>query len=122
MAPEAALNEPKTSGQTLDPYEHLFDTKRVEGWRAEQQRQQTNAWSPGQKILNDTGARAPEHTFHHLPPTVPITARILWADDGEEYIDTVALGWTGQDVYVRMTDRRYQLRAVWLDAGDVTRR
>jgi hypothetical protein len=51
------------------------------GWRAEQQRQQTNAWSPGQKILNDTGARQPEHTFHQ---PVPIVAHIVWADDGEE--------------------------------------
>jgi hypothetical protein len=49
----------------------------VEGWRAEQQRQQTNAWSPGQKILNDTGARQPEHTFHQ---PVPIVAHIVWAD------------------------------------------
>jgi hypothetical protein len=75
----------------------------VEGWRAEQQRQQTNAWSPGQKILNDTGARMPEHTF---PQPVPVTARVVWADDGEEHIDTVALGWTGRDVYVRMSDTR----------------
>jgi hypothetical protein len=42
--------------------------------------------------------------------------------DGEEHLDTVALGWTGRDVYVRMTDRCYQLRAVWLDAADVQRR
>jgi hypothetical protein len=42
----------------------------VEGWRAEQQRQQTNAWSPGQRILNDTGARQPEHTFHQPVPVV----------------------------------------------------
>jgi hypothetical protein len=53
---------------------------------------------------------------------VPIVARIVWADDGEEYLDTVALGWTGCDVYVRMTDTRYHLRAVWLDVADVTRR
>jgi hypothetical protein len=97
----------------------LFDTGWVEGWRAEQQRQQTNARSPGQKILNDTGARQPEYTFHQ---PVPITARVVWADDGEEHLDTVALGWTGRDVYVRMTDTRYQLRAVWLDASDVRRR
>jgi hypothetical protein len=97
----------------------LFDTGRVEGWRAERQRQQANAWSPGQAILNDTGAREPEHTFHQ---PVPITARIVWDQDGEEYADTVALGWTGRDVYVRMSDTRYQLRAVWLDAADVTRR
>jgi hypothetical protein len=46
----------------------------------------------------------------------------VWAEDGEEQVATVALGWTGRDVYVRMTDTRYRLRAVWLDAADVTRR
>jgi hypothetical protein len=44
----------------------------------------------------------------------------VWADDGEEHLDTVALGWTGREVYVRMPDRRYT--AVWLAAADVTRR
>jgi hypothetical protein len=82
------------------------------------QRQQVG-WSPGQRILNDTGAREPEHTF---PQPVPIVARIVWEDDREEYLNTVALGWTGRNVYVRMTDTRYRLRAVWLDAADVTRR
>ena len=53
--------------------------------------------------------REPEHTFHE---PVPITARIVWEQDGEEHIETVALGWTGRDVYVRMSDTRYQLRAV----------
>jgi hypothetical protein len=67
----------------------------------------------------NTGAREPEHTFHQ---PVPITGRIVWADDGEEHLETVALGWTGRDVYVPMTDRRYQLRAVWLDAAAVRRR
>jgi hypothetical protein len=47
---------------------------------------------------------------------------VHWADDGEEFLETVALGWTGKNVYVRMSDTRYQLRAVWLDAADVTRR
>jgi hypothetical protein len=53
---------------------------------------------------------------------VPIVARIVWADDGEGHLDTVALGWTGRNVYVRVSDTRYQLRAVWLDAADVRRR
>ncbi|HEY9376351.1 MAG TPA: hypothetical protein VIQ02_04560 [Jiangellaceae bacterium] len=39
----------------------VFDTGGVEEWRAERQRQQTNAWSPGQRILDGTGARMPEH-------------------------------------------------------------
>jgi hypothetical protein len=57
-------------------------------------------WSPGQRILNDTGARMPGHT---LDPPVPVVARIVWEDDGEEYIETVAAGWTGRNVYVRST-------------------
>jgi hypothetical protein len=35
---------------------------------------------------------------------VPIVARIVWEDDGEEYIDTVAAGWSGQNVYVRVPE------------------
>jgi hypothetical protein len=49
-------------------------------------------------------------------------ARIVWADDGEEHVDTVALGWTSRDVYVRLPDPRYRFTAVWLDASDVKRR
>jgi hypothetical protein len=37
---------------------------------------------------------------------VPIVARVVWAQDGEEHIETVALGWTGRHVYVCLTDRR----------------
>jgi hypothetical protein len=92
------------------------DTGPVDPSDAERDLQRTTAWSPGQAILDDTGAREPEHTFHQ---PVPITARVVWADDGEEHLDTVALGWTGRDVYVR---RRYRLTSVWLDAADVTRR
>jgi hypothetical protein len=40
-----------------------------------------------------------EHTFNQ---PVPITARIVWELDGEEYIETVAAGWSGQNVYVRL--------------------
>jgi hypothetical protein len=75
-------------------------------------------WSPGQAIINDTGARVPEHTFNQ---PVPITARIVWEQDGEERFERVALGWTGRDVYVRVTDTRYQFSATWLDAADVRR-
>jgi hypothetical protein len=51
----------------------------------------------------------PEHTFHQ---PVPIVARIVWEDDGEEYIETVAAGWSGQNVYVRLPDPRYRLTSV----------
>jgi hypothetical protein len=51
---------------------------------------------------------------------VPIVARIVWEDDGEDRLETVALGWTRRNVYVRMTDTRDRLRAVWPAAADVT--
>jgi hypothetical protein len=54
-------------------------------------------WSPGQRILNDAGARLPEHA---LDPPAPVTARIVWQDDGEEYLETEAAGWSGQPAYV----------------------
>jgi hypothetical protein len=73
----------------------------------------------GQRILKDNGARMLEH---RLGPPVPIVAGIVWEDDGEEFIETEAAGWSGQLVYVRVPDRRYRLTSVWLDAADVTRR
>jgi hypothetical protein len=77
-------------------------------------------WEVGrQTILNSTGARVPEHTFGQ---PVPVVARIVWEHDGEEQLETGALGWTGRNVYVRLPDRRYRLASVWLDAADVKRR
>jgi hypothetical protein len=72
-----------------------------------------------QPITNDIGARQPEHL---LKPPVPVTVRVVWVEDGEERIDTVALGWSGRNVYVRIADARCRTTAVWLDAADVTRR
>jgi hypothetical protein len=60
--------------------------------------------------------------FGSFTRPVPIVARVVWAHDGEEYIDTVAAGWSGQNVYVRLPDPRYRLTSVWLNAADVRRR
>jgi hypothetical protein len=60
----------------------------------------------------------PEHT---LDPPVPVTARIVWEDDGAEHRETEAALWSGRLVYVRVPDRRYRFTSVWLDASDVTR-
>jgi hypothetical protein len=81
-----------------------------------------NRPTPGRRVRPSLTAPAPacpEHTFHQ---PVPIVARIVWADDGEEYVETVAAGWTGQLVYARVPDRRYRLTSVWLNAADVKRR
>ena len=76
-------------------------------------------WEAGrQGIVNSTGARVPEHTFGQ---PVPVVVRIVWEHDGEERVETVALGWTGQHAYIRLPDPRYRFTAVWLDASDVKR-
>jgi hypothetical protein len=81
-------------------------------------------WQPStpwdaQPITNSLKAKVPEHT---LSPPVPVVARVVWAVDGEEHIDTEALGWTGQAVYVRLADPRCRTNAIWLDGADVQRR
>ena len=77
-------------------------------------------WEEGrQGILNSREAQVPRHTFGQ---PVPVVVRIVWEHDGEEQIETVALGWTGQHAYIRLPDSRYRFTAVWLDAADVTRR
>ena len=58
--------------------------------------------------------RRPEPAYNFHEP-VPIVARIVWADDGEEYIETVAAGWTGRDVYVRLPDWRRSLASGGVD-------
>jgi hypothetical protein len=61
----------------------------------------------------------PEHTFGR---PVPVVVRIVWAHDGEEHIETEALGWTGQHAYIRLPDPRHRFTSVWLNAADATRR
>ena len=77
-------------------------------------------WEAGrQDILNALEAQVPRHTFGQ---PVPVIIRVVWEHDGEEHIETVALGWTGQRAYIRLPDPRYRFTAVWLDAADVKRR
>ena len=60
----------------------------------------------------------PEHTFK---TPVSVVVRIVWEHDGEEHIQTEALGWSNGDASVRMPDSRWRFTAVWLDAVDVRR-
>ncbi|MBD0292194.1 MAG: hypothetical protein ICV70_01295 [Jiangellaceae bacterium] len=91
----------------------------MEPSEAHRRRQESMAWLPGQVIVNSTGAKVPRHPLTRL---IPILARILWDRDGGERMDTVVLGWTRREVYLRMSDRRYNFAACWLDAADVQRR
>ena len=72
-----------------------------------------------QGTLNSRVARTPEHTFKS---PVPVVVRIVWEHDGEEHIETEAVGWAGRNVYLRLPDPRYRFTAVRLDAADFQRR
>jgi hypothetical protein len=65
---------------------------------------------------------APACPSTHSTRQCRIVADIVWEQDGEEQLETEALGWTGQNVSVRLPDPRYRFTAVWLDAADVKRR
>jgi hypothetical protein len=47
---------------------------------------------------------------------------VVWADDGEEYIETVAAAGAGRMCTCGYRTGGTDLASVWLDAADVTRR
>lgn len=53
---------------------------------------------------------------------VPVVARIVWARDGVEHLETHAFAWTSELVLVQLADPRFRFRGVWLDTVDVERR
>ena len=65
----------------------------------------------------DHQRRGCQGTGAHAVPAGADRGRVVWAVDGEEHVDTEALGWTGQAVYVRVADPRCQSNAIWLDGA-----
>lgn len=63
----------------------------------------------------------PPPPTHELDPGIPVVA-LIWWESGPELIDTVAIGWAGEDVCVRVKDIRWKPPQVWLAAKDVRRR
>lgn len=55
-------------------------------------------------------------------PGIEVRARLVWADSGEQWIDTTATAWTRTTVLVDVADPRWRLNAAWLPATDVARR
>lgn len=56
-------------------------------------------------------------------PGIPVTVRIVWEGDGEEYVEGTARRWDDGHVYVEVRDqRRLQGNGVWVKPQDVYRR
>lgn len=82
------------------------------------------AWHEGQVAITNTHpvpGRYVDARRHAAREPLPVRARIAWAT-GDELVDTIAVAWTRDLVLVRLDDRRYPLRGVWLTVADVERR
>jgi len=56
---------------------------------------------------------------------IPVTARIVWSIEGEQYVDADATRWTKTQVFVRSSGISARLagtEGVWINAADVVRR
>jgi len=71
-----------------------------------------------QDILN--GLPIPRRSLQH-DCWIPVTARLVWEDDGLELRDTIAYAWFGRKVLVEVRDRRHQTNGTWLHVSDVRR-
>lgn len=77
------------------------------------------AWYEGQVAITNHHEVPARFTDARQP--IPVRARIAWAT-GDETIETYAVAWTSQLVLVQLSDRRYQLRGLWLAVRDLERR
>jgi hypothetical protein len=60
--------------------------------------------------------------FERRRPGIAVRVRIVWDQDGEEYVDGVATRWDVDHVYVEVGDQRLQGNGVWVKPDDVYRR
>ncbi|MBA2478405.1 MAG: hypothetical protein H0V38_07325 [Sporichthyaceae bacterium] len=79
------------------------------------------SWRFWQEITN--GQPVPEQSLVTTPETpIPVTARIVWAVDGEERLDGWAIRWTRDQVLVELRDQRCATVGAWLAPADLKRR
>lgn len=77
-----------------------------------------DAWQP---VLNECPI-PPRRAQVSCDLPVEVTARLVWARDGVQLLETVAWAWSSRSVLVELHDHRRQTIGVWLPAHDVRRR
>lgn len=75
-----------------------------------------------QRLINESWPASPR-TIGNAPHPIPVTARLVWEEDGQQWVQTRALRWNRRHVFVALHDRRVgAVIGVWLDPADVRRR
>ena len=90
---------------------------------SEDQHQET--WHAGRdrwQAITNSRAVPERRLQRELTTPVPVRVRLIWAKDGVEFIDTIALGWAGQVVRVQLHDPRSRAAFVWVHIEHVVRR
>ena len=64
-----------------------------------------------------TPGRAPARRRQRERTTpIAVRVRLIWQRDGDEFLDTIAVGWAGQLVHVQIRDLRVRIGFAWLHA------
>lgn len=61
-------------------------------------------------------------TYRRRDDPLPVRARVIWDEFGEEFVEGQAVRWDSTHVYVEIDDRRLTTNGVWLKPSDVYRR
>lgn len=72
------------------------------------------------EVLNRHWPARPRAFTDHRPG-VPVTARVVFAGDGETWLHGHAIRWDETHIYVEADDRRLRANGVWLKPDDVYR-
>lgn len=82
-----------------------------------------------QTVLNESWPQRDSKGFHardipHQPVEkhLKVTVRLVFATDGETFLDGRATRWTRSHVFVELADPRLAVMFVWVLARDVRRR
>ena len=78
------------------------------------------SWAFWQRIINSHDVPDPS-TVVAAPEPIPVSARIVWGEDGEELVLGRAIRWTDQLVLVELRDTRSATIGPWLNTRDVRR-
>jgi hypothetical protein len=76
-----------------------------------------NKW---QRATNETWPANPRSIKEQ--PRIAVRARVVWDEDGEEWVEGHAIRWTQHHVLVSISDPRCHTIGFWLAPADVKRK
>jgi hypothetical protein len=78
-------------------------------------------WRTHQHILNESWPRG-SRSIPDQPQRIPVWVRVVWAVDGEQWMQGHASRWTTRHVFVELADARLATLGVWVTPAEVRRR